>query len=145
MKGEMNNQWIVDSSFALCFLLPDEHIKEVDSVFESYAQGKTKLSTSPLIFFEVYNGLISAVRRKRIDKNKANELMNFFQELRIPYIKCDYALSLNVAFEYGLSFYDAAYVALAKTQKFPLLTLDVKLQEIDVSYCAKNSSVISDS
>ncbi|MBI4272439.1 type II toxin-antitoxin system VapC family toxin [Candidatus Uhrbacteria bacterium] len=126
----MNNTWIIDSSFALCFLLPDEHSKEVDDMFELYAQGERKLCSSPLLFFEVYNGLASAVRRKRIDQKKAAELMNLFHTLKIPTIECEYALSLDLAFEYSLSFYDATYVALAKANKLPLLTLDSKLKEI---------------
>ncbi len=128
MKDEKIKTYIIDSSFVLCFLLPDENASKVDLIFQSYSQGALNFLSCPLLHSEVCNGLVSAVRRKRITQEMAQKLVESFLALRIPFCDIDNSLALDLVLHTDLSFYDATYLSLAQEKQLPLLTLDEKLK-----------------
>lgn len=123
-------KFVVDSSFLLCFLLPDERDELVDEVLDKYTNGKVELFAPLLLPFEIFNGLKVAISRKRISYDEAISLGQRFLRLSIPLIEIDYAKTQEKAHEKDLTFYDAAYLYLSKTEGIPLLALDQKLKDL---------------
>lgn len=129
MAGSIDT-YVVDASFILKFLLPDEIDGEVENVFDRLLDGKIKLISPVLLSFEVHNALGSAVKQKRIERNLAYALSEKFQQLRIQYKEGNLKDALDITLEKNLSFYDASYVALARMENLPLLTLDKTLKRL---------------
>ena len=74
------NKFVVDASFALAFLLPDERTEEmkqnffasqIKNIFQQFINGEISLIAPYLLTFEVLNSLKLAVIRKRISARTA--------------------------------------------------------------------------
>lgn len=118
---------VVDASYILAFLLPDEHIDRVDRVFDAYQEGKISLVSTLLLPFEVFNGLASAVKQKRLTQKSAVKLGQGFLELSIAFEPINYVDALELALNNKLSVYDGAYLLLAQQNRLKLLTCDDRL------------------
>lgn len=127
MGESTKEHFVIDASFVLAFLLPDEYIQNVDNKFALYSQNKIHFFSTYLLPFEVLNALKVAVLRKRLDKNLAIKLASNFFDYKITLIKTDLDKSLQFAIKNNLTVYDASYVYLAKSKNIPLLTLDKRL------------------
>ena len=123
-------KYVIDSSFMLAHLLPDEKVSQVDKVFMKYAQGKVFFFAPSILPFEVINGLRSAVISKRIDKKSANNLINDFLNVKIDLQKINFKNALAISFKNNCSIYDASYITLSQDKNLPLLTLDEKLRKL---------------
>jgi len=130
MKAEPSTRFIIDASFVLSFLLPDEDRSEVIQIFDQYTQGKIKLSAPDLLSYEIINGLKGAILRKRITVKEATYLVSQFLDLEIILSSVALSLVLDVAVTKELSIYDASYLYLAKKEDAELLTLDTKLKNL---------------
>lgn len=121
---------VVDASFVLSFLLPDERTLKIDEVFSQHLDEEIVLVAPTLLPFEVANGLRSACLRKRIDQKTGASLLEKFCDLDIGlapvYVPEVFALSIAKK----LSTYDAAYAWLAHSRKCELMTHDKKLAKI---------------
>lgn len=118
---------IVDASFVLDFLLPDEGSPEVTEVFKNK---RNVLASSILLPFEIANSLKSAIKSKRIIKNDAEKILEIYSALRIELIEIDITDVFEVSLKEDLSIYDAVYACLAIKKNVPLLTLDRKLANL---------------
>lgn len=127
---EENINFVIDSSFILSHLLPDEHVQEVAEIFKNHAEGKITFYAPLILPFEVTNGLRYAAVSKRITKNTAKILVADFINIKIVYEMIDLEGVLALSFAKQYSIYDTSYVWLAKSMRIPLLTLDDKLAEI---------------
>lgn len=127
MAENNKKTFIIDASFVLGFLLPDERVKSVDSTFELYRRGEITLVSSILLPFEVLNGLRTAVVRKRLSAPKAAKLAEAFLDLGIRLLEIDYQKTFSLAVQKKLSFYDAAYVYLSRACATNFLSLDRQL------------------
>lgn len=123
-------RYIVDASFVLAFLLPDEYNEDVDIIFNQFKAGITELSSTPLLHFEVANGLEVAQLRKRISLSYCKERLKEFINYRINLTDVDLISVLDLAQKDNLTVYDACYLYLSKSEGIPLLTLDKKLQDL---------------
>lgn len=113
--------WVLDSSVALAWVLPDETSSRADRLLQA---------ASPKSVF-VANALTMAQRRRRlVDADRAHvaELYGL-----LP-IQTDTLLNVNalwrfhaLAEEYGLSAYDAAYLELTQRRGLGLATFDRRL------------------
>lgn len=119
---------VIDSSFILSYLFPDEGSREVDEIFEQFFSQKLSLIAPTLLPYEVCNGLKSAHVRNRITDTKGLELLNDFTNLDISLFSVDLTHTLHIAKKFQLSVYDAAYVVLAQFYKCELLTHDRQLK-----------------
>lgn len=127
---EENSAFVIDSSFVLAYLLPDENNLQVQQFFDRLKVKKIRLITSLLLTFEVFNGFRTAVMRKRIKTNLASELGKKFLQIPLEYSEIDFNKALTIADKYNLTFYDATYLYLARSEKLPLLSLDEKLTDL---------------
>jgi predicted nucleic acid-binding protein len=115
----------MDASFAAAWLLPDEHSDDVETIIANIRQ---PCLVPPLFWHETRNIAVMAERRKRIEPGEAVEAMRRLR--RLPLVSSDNGSDDNVialAMTYGLSAYDAAYLALSLERNVPLATLDLKL------------------
>lgn len=115
---------VIDASIALAFLLPDEKETKVDLLFQTLVKDKIKILVPEIFYFEVSNGLRSAVLRKRISFKLARKLLKNFLKLRLEKREIDWLTTFQIALKKSVSFYDAAYLSLAKKEKIPFLTSD---------------------
>ena len=123
-----NNLFVVDSSYILSVLLPDEkRLPAAKNNLKLITSEKNKIISSPLLEFEVGNGIRSALLRKRIKSNSPSILIKNFNLLPIKIEKIDNERVLSISITNNLSFYDATYLFLAKSRNAVLLTLDEKL------------------
>lgn len=125
-----NSLYIVDSSYLLAYLLPDENISDVQNFFDQYKVKKIKLVAPQILPFEVFNGLKASILSKRADKQLTEELGKTFLQLPIALQEIDCLEVFHLSIKEKLSFYDASYVYLARRYNTQLLSLDQKLTNL---------------
>ena len=133
MRGantNQNNTFVVDTSFVLAYLLPDEKVRNVEEIFSKFEENKINLLSPHLLVYETMNGLRSAVLQKRQTEKTAELLLDSFLDMGILFEKVDEKEVLRLAFKKSITTYDASYVWLAKSQNIGLLTLDEKLENV---------------
>lgn len=69
---------VVNSSFFLARVFSDEENALVADVFDAIARAGLEALAPGLFFYEIHNGLVTAVRRKRIKKSQISEYLKFF-------------------------------------------------------------------
>jgi predicted nucleic acid-binding protein len=130
------NGWVIDSSLALAWTLPDERSPSADKFWKQITS-KVELCAPALWWYEIANALVMAKRRRRISEADASRAAGLFRELPV---KTDQLNSLerciDLASKYSISAYDAAYLELAIRLGLGLASLDNKLVA-----AAKNAGV----
>jgi len=118
---------VLDASAALSFVLTDE-FTELSARILDYLKDEGAIVPA-LWSFEVTNGLVSAIRRGRLDEPGVAHAMVGLQ--RLPIEVAPQAPSpgelIEIARSFELSTYDAAYLWLARERGSPLATRDLKL------------------
>jgi predicted nucleic acid-binding protein len=121
---------VLDASLTLQWFLEDE-------VGRSYSLGvlaslaEKRAVVPPLWFYEVGNGLLMAFRRKRITRDQIDAFLMRLKALPIELVPQSASEMLELpalAEGYGLTNYDAAYLALASRIGVPLATTDAGLR-----------------
>lgn len=122
----MNASFVIDVSFVLASVLPDEDGASVDSAMDRLlAEGAV---TTDLFWHELRNALLMAERRKRLAPGSAETEIAAIRALPIDTAPSPAdAHVLALARAHALSAYDAAYLHLAILRSLPLATLDEKL------------------
>ena len=117
---------VVDASVVLKWQLDDEeHISQAAALRDDfYAMGTIKAIAPYLLIYEVINGIVTAIRRKRLAPDKALEVMDNLMELGVELKGVESERILSLALEHNLSAYDAAYLALAESKGCELWTGD---------------------
>jgi predicted nucleic acid-binding protein len=124
---------VVDASVVLRWYLADEGKgggwRGLD-LLEDYVGGKIRLIAPAILDYEVLNGLVIACRRGRLDEDFAREAYRAFKALGIETgAGAEGEAIIAAAFASGLTAYDAAYLALARTENAELATADWGLAE----------------
>ena len=130
MAEDISGEIVVDASFILAFLLPDERVEQADEIFDLYEDGKIDFISSVLLPFEILNGLRNSILRKRITKQQAADLAKEFFKIKISLVEIDFKQTFSLSLKENLSVYDASYVWLARLRRIPLLTLDSRLKRL---------------
>lgn len=128
MAEKHENIAVIDASFALCYLLPDERIAQVESKINEFKNGHLKLISSQLFHFKISNGLYAASLSKRISSSLASELLDQFLRLPIEIETTNIKNIVSLTMRRRISVYDVSYMYLAISKKLQLLTLDKKLK-----------------
>jgi len=123
--------WVIDSSIALAWALPDETSKEAERFLSRVLVGNI-LWVPALWWYEMANALLMAQRRKRLTEAERIRLIELYRKLPI---QTDMALDSDImgrfhtlAIEYNLSAYDTAYLELAQRRGLGLATVDRQLR-----------------
>jgi predicted nucleic acid-binding protein len=127
---EQENTFVLDTSFVLAYLLPDEKERPVEEKFSEFEENKISFIAPSLLIYEIINGLRSAVVQKRQDLKSAELLLGSFLNMGIIFEKINEKDVFRLALKSNISAYDAAYVWLAKSKKTKLLTLDERLEDV---------------
>jgi predicted nucleic acid-binding protein len=122
--------WVLDSSLALAWALPDETSEKAERFLERLSPGSI-LCVPALWWYEISNALIMAQRRRRLVEADRLRLVGLYEMLPI---ETDMDLGPEairriqaIARDHALSGYDAAYVELAQRLGLGLATLDRRL------------------
>jgi len=123
--------WVIDSSIALAWALPDETSKEAER-FLSRISMRSILWVRALWWYEMANALLMAQRRKRLTEAERIRLTELYRKLPI---RTDVMLDSDIMWrfqtlgiEYDLSAYGAAYLELAQRRGLGLATVDRPLR-----------------
>jgi len=127
---EQKTTFVVDASFVLAYLLPDEKDKNVGKMFSKFEKNQIAFISSHLLAFEVSNGLRSAVLQGRQEAKAARLLLDSFLNMGIIFEKINGKEVFDLSLEKSISIYDASYAWLAKSKKIKLLTLDESLSRV---------------
>ena len=133
MAGNINSNSlvIVDSSFLISTMFPDEKIlPKYLEYLNGFKKGIITFKSCDLLKYEIYNCLKSAILQKRINRKRLDLVEKGFDTMKIEYQNIDFKKTFELSLKHNLSFYDASYLYLAKVNKCKLLTLDKKLAEI---------------
>jgi predicted nucleic acid-binding protein len=120
---------VLDCSVALALVLIEPWSGRAEHLMASLAASSARIATPWLFDLECASGLIRAVRRRRLDPARALDDLLDLLDLPIERLEASGAEveALLLALEYGISAYDAVYVALAAEEGLPLVTADARL------------------
>ena len=120
-------RYVLDASTALSFVLDDERDDTTALMLSTLRRASVIV---PVIWrYEVANGLINAVRRKRLDEPGLDEALRLLDRLDIDHDAAPPGMdeALRFAREHALTAYDALYVLLARREGVGLITRDVDM------------------
>jgi predicted nucleic acid-binding protein len=121
---------VIDSSITLAWLFEDERSPAADAVLRHVAESGAVVPS--LWRLEVANALQMAVKRKRITAAFRDASIADLQALEVNIdAETDrhaWTTTLQLAEQYRLTLYDAAYLELARRLDLPLATLDEELR-----------------
>ena len=120
---------MLDASVVLGLLLGEPWRAQAEHIMDSLAVGSRRVVAPWLFDLECASGLVKAVRRRRLDEARALDYLLDLLDLPIERLEASGAEveALLLALEYGISAYDAVYVALAAEVRLPLVTADTRL------------------
>jgi predicted nucleic acid-binding protein len=119
--------FVIDASATLPWCFAEEATRWTEGLLDRLQAGEEARVPAhwPI---EVLNGLIMAVRRKRIDLDRVTRFAGDLAALPIriepPHAPAAWNAVIQVAAEHNLTIYDAAYLELAQRTGLPLATLD---------------------
>ena len=130
MEENTKHSFVIDASFVVAYLMPDEQSEEAKKYFSQYQKKEINLITTTLLPYEVVNSLRSNVSRKRITAIQAQRLLELFEKYSIPQLPIEFEKVLQISMTHSITCYDASYIALAKEREAKLLTFDERLHAI---------------
>ena len=128
-EAQLEKGFVLDSSVVIKWFSEEENTAEALIFREKHIQGEIEVVEPDLILYEVANVLRY---NKSINENDVKAAVDSLIALGIDIIVptkevTDEAVSL--AFQYGLTVYDAYFIALAKVLCFIFITADEKLHQ----------------
>jgi predicted nucleic acid-binding protein len=120
-------RYVLDASTALSFVLDDERDDTADFMLSTLRRASVLV---PVIWrYEVANGLINAVRRRRLDEPGLDEALALLDRLDIEHDADPPALAgaLRFARAHALTAYDALYLLLARREGLALISRDADM------------------
>jgi len=129
LKSNFIARYVVDASVAVkWYSKVEEDTRKADALLNKYIEGECALLAPSLICYELINALCFNPNLSEIDVIRASEE---FSKLEIEFV--DFANvqseAISLAFEKGITIYDAVYVATSKVYSIPLITADLKLYD----------------
>lgn len=127
----MNNSFIavIDTSVCIKYFIADPLTAKVNQLFGHFANPQAVIFVPDLFYIECANVFWKYVRARMYTADEVQSdlvtLKNF--PLRVVSTADLMADAVTIALNYGISAYDAAYVALSQQVNATLLTLDGKL------------------
>lgn len=125
-----DNAVVVDSSVMVKWLskTKEEHVEQAIAIIDEMMRGRCSVYTSELSKYEVANALLKG---KHLSVRQAKEALEVLYSLPVQFVvasKIDAEHSYALAHAAGITFYEAIFLALAKTLSAPLVTDNVRHQ-----------------
>lgn len=126
---DLPQRLVIDASVALKGYLFEEGSAQAQAIFKDRALGHVELVAPALMPYEVVNALLMAARRGRLPEARATEILEEFAQLKVPTraLESLEKRSWALAWEYGRTVYDAAYLALTESEGAQFVTGDRRL------------------
>lgn len=126
--SEPSTRMVVDSSIAFKWFAADResHVAESWGLLEDHLAGSAVLASSAHMRLEVLN----ALKQRRFDRDELMRVADVLEGFRLEWYPVDAGLARaagSISAEYGLTLYDAAFVALALELDCELVTADRRL------------------
>lgn len=120
---------VLDASVALGLVLGEPWGARAEHIMDSLAAGSSRLVAPQLFDVECVSGLVKAVRRGRLEAETCAAALISTLQLPVERLQSPASVfeALELALRYGISAYDAVYVALAAEEELPLVTADARL------------------
>jgi predicted nucleic acid-binding protein len=120
---------VLDASVALALTLEEPGAAAAARLIASQAVGRARLVAPSLLDVECASGFVKAVRRGRLEAETCATALISTLQLPVERLQSPASVfdGLGLALEYGISAYDAVYVALAAAEGLPLVTADARL------------------
>ncbi len=129
---------VVDTSVGIKQFIPDPLSPKVNQLFAHLANPQTEFFVPDLFYIECANTLWKYVRAGRYDATEVQADLASLKTLPLRVISTAELIvdAVSIGLAYGISAYDACYVALSQQVSVPLLTADGKLVRAlaDASY-----------
>lgn len=124
---------VIDCSFIMTSILPDELQLKVDEVYNQIADNVFNVYVPAVFYLECNNVLISSLKKQRINNSDYEEYLQILNQLPITVDKfCSTSESLysigRIATAYNLTSYDSTYLELALRLEAKIATLDKELR-----------------
>ena len=123
--------WVLDSSLALAWALPDEFSQRADEFFDQLTPA-SGFWVPALWWYEVSNALLMAQRRNRIKEVDRLQAIDLLGQLPLQTDTPNNGIVRYIqelAFTHSLSAYDASYLELALRKGMGLATFDGQLKQ----------------
>ena len=118
---------VLDASVTACWHFPDEHNAAADEILARIRPDDAALVPGHW-WFEIRNVLLLGERRGRTTPDQTARFLEFMHELPISVaLLPDEIAVMDLARAHRLTFYDAAYLELAKREGLALATFDREL------------------
>ena len=125
-------EWVLDSSFALSLVLPEEYSGRADA-FLQHRSSEDTFWVPALWWYEISNALLMAQKRKRITEADRIQMVALYGFLPIQTDTPFHLEAINrfqeLALTYSLTAYDAAYLELALRKGLAIATFDRRLTQ----------------
>lgn len=121
---------VVDSSVIVKWLSKDkeEHLNQADKILIDAQNGKVVLIAPELAKYEIGNVLLFS---KKLNSKQGVVVLTQFFKMPVTFVTESEELAretYNLAFDLGLTFYDASFISLAKKYDATLVTENIKHQ-----------------
>lgn len=122
---------VLDTSVLLkWFHQPGEsHVGEALALKSAYEVGTLKIILPDLAIYELGNALRHKSRLRAIDVSRLIDALWRLEPTIIPIDRLNSLKVIEIAYRYGLTVYDAAFLSLALEAEVPLITADRKLYD----------------
>lgn len=118
---------VLDASVVIKWFLPEDNSPEARELREAHLAGKIFIFAPPLLLFEIVNALVYKKELTTREVNKAIEIFFFTNPQLLEFNQGLMSNTAKIARKYGISVYDASYIALAKALSCQFITADEKL------------------
>jgi predicted nucleic acid-binding protein len=125
--------WVIDTSALIRLFVPDGPIHpQAEMAFNRATSGADLILAPQLLLAESGNVLQRKRRRGELSEPELNELLQAVLAMPIRYCEHETLLlpACGLAETYGLSVYDAIYLALAEQQGAQVMTCDDALDKV---------------
>lgn len=123
MPAEPGATVVIDASAVLAVVLSEPERNALTAATDG-----TVLVAPASLPWEVGNGLVAAVRRRRLSVTDAIRAWESYDGIAVRFVEINVREALRLAVERGLYAYDAYVLTLAQNRRLPLLTLDQPLR-----------------
>ena len=92
--------------------------------------GNANIISPEILPYEIGNALSAMIKQKRLSKDEAIKTLEIVQNIPVRLLSVDINEALKIAIEFNIYAYDAYFLSCAKSNSYPLLTLDKKMKGV---------------
>lgn len=112
----MSTELVVDASVVLKWQLEDEEaVAQALTLRDDFLlHSRISLTAPSLLVYEVTNGMLTATRQRRLSRNQAEEGLTNLLAAGIRLVPAEPSRIFSLSFQWRVSAYDGAYLAVAE-------------------------------